>query len=420
VRATAQACGNHLPDAIALTGATRTTAFLDAQGAGLAPLMKWNDASATVFANTLRAALLVGTADLGGALAYHPISRMLWFIEQTIEHTKGQLHVLEMKDALNLALCGVMACDPVTQARQAFAGTDTPALLARLGLAPQALPPARPSASVLGMTQVASTHAWHRFNGVPVIECGFDAWCATLGMGAVQPGSAYNECGSTDVFGTFAAQHPQLPGVSDLLWACGLRHLGGPCTSGLGTLAWFGRQYLGNEDPAVVLACAQSAQGEVPLCVPFVAGERMPYWRNDLTASFLGVQRHHGVAHLARALVDGLLVFNGWLLNLLNPNPVRILLGGGGAHLPSWAGLKAAAFGAPVHVSANNALDASLQGAAACGCTALGEFATLDLAQAAMAVPAEQILPDETQLRRLQEISTRLLPHFPAYPATAI
>ena len=114
----------------------------------------------------------------------------------------------------------------------------------------------------------------------------------------------YNVTGTTEVFGSFRKDIRQVPGVSCLQWMPDLYHLGGPCQTGLATLAWFGRTFLNDDNPASVMDCAALAKPDLPLCLPFVSGERMPFWKPDLAAQFLEVRSQHGLPELARALLS--------------------------------------------------------------------------------------------------------------------
>jgi xylulokinase len=265
-----------------------------------------------------------------------------------------------------------------------------------------------------GAVRADAPGGWDRWQGVPIAECGFDAWSASFGIGCVHDGAVYNNCGTTEVFGAFGVTARQIPGISSLPWSQGLYHLGGPCLTGLGTLAWFGERFLGDADPASVLACAAQAGPDVPMCVPFVTGERMPFWRADLRASFIGVQSQHGRPEFARALVDGLLVFQRRLLRLLAASPQSVFLSGGGAALPGWAALKASAFSVPVRLPAGE--EPGLLGAAMCALVALGTFDSLGQAQDALAPTGRLVEPDPLIMRRLQTLEPLLWPHFPVMP----
>ena len=309
----------------------------------------------------------------------------------------------------------VAQTDSVALARIAPADGDIGAVLARLGLPADLLGGSAQPGSLIATVGAAAPAAWQWCRGVPVVQCGFDAWCASYGMGAVQAGSVYNVCGTTDVFGGFVSAPVARQGIACLPWGQGLWHLGGPCLTGLSTLAWFGRQFLGNPDPAAVLACAATAGQDCPLALPFVHGERMPFWRPDLRAQWIGVHAGHGVPEFARALIDGLLLFQHWLIRQLDARPQARYLGGGGSTLVGWAVAKASAFDLPVRIPQDE--EPALRGAAMCALTTRRRHASLAQSQAALRPAYREVAPEAALQKRMRALEPRLWPQFDALQA---
>lgn len=405
--AAAAACEGTQPDAIAITAATRTSVFTNADGQALGNIIKLSDSRGDAYAAVLQQAYGAPTAR--GMGAFHPLARALDARDNDAPRYQQTCWLLELKDWLNLRLTGHARTDHVAWTRIHPDQGDMAALLNVLGLKQDLLAQPLDTATTLGALQ-KNTHGWPDWQGVPVIECGFDAWCATYGMGCVSDQAAYNVCGTTDVFGSFSHARQSIPGVSCLPWGSGLNHIGGPSSTGLATLAWFGEQFLNDAEPLHVLACAATANQNVPLCLPFVAGERMPFWRADLKPEFIGVASCHGTPEMARALVDGLLAYHGWLLGLIAPAPLAIYLGGGGAALPGWAQLKASAYALPVRLP--GCAEPSLLGSAMCAQVALGNHTSVEAAQQALVPDDTVVYPDVLASARLLAIKTQLTPHF--------
>ena len=405
-------CQGQRPGALALTGATRTHVFASADGQALAPVMKLDDARGAEFEAALQDAYgQPGERNLG---AFHPLARLLDLQRNRPQVYERTRWLLEIKDWLHLALTGVAATDDLSYARLAPAWGTVGDVLRKLGLRQNLCADPVPAGQMLGAIAANTDSPWAPWHGIPVVGCGFDTWCASYGMGCAQEGAVYNVTGTTEVFGSFRSQPVALDGVACLPWGEGLHHLGGPCLTGLGTLAWFGRTFLGNADPQAVLDCASQARTDTPLCVPFVAGERMPFWDAGLSARFLEVRSHHGLPEMAQALLDGLLVFQRQLLGLLAGPSAQIYLGGASA-LPGWAELKAGAFGRTLLRSSHQ--EPGLLGAAMCGLKALGHYDSMQLAQAALAPPPDLVPPNPLVTTRMQRLEPRLLPHFPPFPA---
>ena len=401
-------CDGKPPQAIAITGATRTTVVVGADRAAIGAAISLSDGRGAEHAHDLQAAY--GAPNAVGMGAFHPLARAMDLRRTAPASYDAMRWMLDMKDWINLQLTGQALVDKVALARIQPADGDTGALLARLQLKAGMFGQVCAPASMIGNVGVDVPHEWTWCQGVPVVQCGFDAWCASFGMGSVEEGAVYNVCGTTDVFGGFVRTPVRIAGIACLPWCEGLQHLGGPCLTGLSTLSWFGEQFLGNPDPAAVIACARQAGDDCPMAMPFVHGERMPFWRPDLRACFMDVHAHHGRAHFARALIDGLLLFQRWLIGRLTTEVHAVHLGGGGASLAGWAQAKASAFGVPVRIAQCD--EPALLGAAMCAQTALGRYASMPQCQQALRPELGEILPDPELAQHLRTIEARYFTYF--------
>jgi len=369
--------------AVALTGVTRTHVFLDAAGRPLAPVMPWSDPYGEERAGELARAYGV-EGDTTGYGAFHPLARLLQF---RLERGAAPAAIVELRDWLNFRLTGRLATDAVALGRLAgtAAGPALAEVLARLELPAGVLPPSALPAEILGPSSASGAGLPARLQGVPVACGSFDAWCTTLGLGAVAAGRVYDVSGTTEVLGTFAAAPRAVAGMVCLPWTPELWHLGGPCQTGLGTLAWFARGFLDSDDPAATLqAAAASTCDDAPLCLPYVSGERMPLWNSRLMASFHEVKAGHTRRDLARAVAEGLALAHRLALQRLGVlgggQPLH--MGGGGASLAHWPQLRADAFGMPVRLGA--CPEPALAGAALAAATALGVYPDIQAAQDAI------------------------------------
>ena len=401
-------CGNGtVPSAIAITSATRTHVLTDAGGNALDAVVKLDDGRGTQFESQIKQAY--GDHGSLGMGAFQPLARALDWQARRPDLYAAARWQLELKDWLNLQLTGVIATDPVSQARVQPPGSHLGTVANRLGLRPALFADSMPAAAAIGTVQPQADRRLAHLTGVPVVQCGFDAWCASFGMGCVAEGQAYNVSGTTEVFGSFRRDFKEIPGVSCLQWTPDLFHLGGPCQTGLSTLAWFGRTFLNDSNPQAVLDCAARAGDDCPLCLPFVSGERMPFWNADLSAQFLEVRSHHGLPEFAQALLDGLMVFQRYLMSLLSPFASGLHLSGGATTLAGWAQRKADAFALPV--TASTVAEPGLLGAAMSALTALKIYTDMAQAQAALATSGIVTSANPVETRRLVAVEQRLMPH---------
>jgi sugar (pentulose or hexulose) kinase len=83
----------------------------------------------------------------------------------------------------------------------------------------------------------------------------------------------------------------------------------GSANTGSNTVSWFVRNILGQEISTGVLEALTSEAarvhpGEAPIFLPYIAGERAPFWDRGLKASFAGLQLHHQAPHLFRSVLE--------------------------------------------------------------------------------------------------------------------
>lgn len=116
------------------------------------------------------------------------------------------------------------------------------------------------------------------------------------------------------------------------------------------------------------------AGSEGLIFMPFLAGERAPYWNANARGVFFGLSLAHQKKHMIRAVLEGVIYrihsVAEALEELAGP-PSEIRASGGFARSPFWRQIMADVLGTPVTVP--DAIEASGLGAAQLGLLALGE-----------------------------------------------
>jgi xylulokinase len=235
--------------------------------------------------------------------------------------------LLPPKDFLRFQLTGRAATDPIDAAGTLLwnprdqVWADELAALAGIHLAQ--LPPVQPTLSVAGPLTLTAAAALGLTAGIPVVTGGGDD-IETLGAGVLQPGDFFEHCGSTgsiylatdrfilDPAGAVETYPDVVPG----------RWLMGASTTTAGTALAWARRVLALEAaaaPADGLPRLHETPGEV-LFLPFLAGERGPWWNAALTGTWQGLRPEHGPADLYRAAVEGVFFSLHSLLASLQPH----------------------------------------------------------------------------------------------------
>lgn len=385
-------------EGIAICGVTRTQIFLGHDGRELRPALTWKDARAEVVATGLRGKL--GTHPEAARInAFHPLARLAWLAQAEPEHFRELVRVLEPKDYLNFRLTGRQASDPVSMARLVACARpdgDDSALTA-LGLSSSVIPTLLEPSDRVDPVRAGLPAPLDRLAGLPVF-CGCnDTWAAVAGLGALRTGYAYNISGTTEVLGVLGPEDIEVEGLITVDWG-GFWHLGGPSQNGADTATWLSG-LLGGEGSVgehIERLLAGRRHPQPLLFLPYLQGERVPYWNPNLRGAFIGLNRQHGPTDLAYAVLEGVACLNRIVLERAETalgRPVdEIRFGGGAAANSVWAQIKADLCGRPVIVG--NAREPGLLGAAIIAWTGLGHFASLAAAQDALVGIARRYEPD--------------------------
>ncbi|MBK9081472.1 MAG: carbohydrate kinase [Rhizobiales bacterium] len=384
--------------AVAICGFTRTQVFLDADGESLRPAIGWADARAAAIADGLRAA--AGDRPEAAHLnAYHPLARLVWFAQAEPARFARLTRVLEPKDYLAFRLTGVAAGDAVSQTRLEAARAQ--GLFEAAGIDAALAPPILRPTDVVGPIRADAPGVFAQLAGRSVVAASHDSWAACVGLGALRVGGAYNLSGTTEVFGLFAPAPVAAPGLLCVDWG-GLHHVGGPGQNGAAALDWAMRALTGRDGVGVDALLAGAAAGAPLVFLPYLNGERTPFWDADLRGAFVGLTSAHGPADLARAVLEGVAFHLRRLLERAEAATglaaAEIRFGGGAARSPIWRSVKADVCRRPI--VACDAAEPGLVGVAAAAFVAAGRYAALAQAQDAMARPACRVEPDASRAAR--------------------
>lgn len=400
VRECVQACAEPVR-ALSFTGAMHTLLGLDADLRPVTPSLSWADNRAADQAARLRqdpAAVELHRATGTPVHPFAPLAKLIWFREQADEvrparwcaikdwvqlHFTGRLttehsyasgsglmniHQLDWHRP-SLELCGITP----DQLPELLAPTDTMPLRAEV-------------AADLGLPQ-----------GLPVVAGGGDGPLANLGVGAVRPGMAALSLGTSGALRVVRTE----PGVDErgrtFCYGIAEGHwvLGGAVSNG-GVVSQWAADLVGEEDMGDLLteAAAVPPGANGLFALPYLLGERAPWWDPDPRGLLLGLRRDHGRAELTRALIEGVaqqlaLVRDAVVATGAEVSPVRAT--GGAFRSPLWGTLLAAALDTTLEITEDS--EGSGLGACLLGWRALEVLPSLDAA-VELITPAEVVRPD--------------------------
>ena len=378
---------------VAICGVTRTQVFVDVDGHPVRPAITWKDTRAQAAA--ARLAEGAEHAEAAALNGFHPLARLGWLRESEPAVAARVAKVLDPKDYLNLRLTGRAASDPVSLARLIAA----PALLAAAGFDASVIPDLCDPWESVGGVQSDLPGSLSALAGCPVFCGSNDTWVGVVGLGAMQPGLAYNISGTTEVLGVMGAQAVAAEGLLTVDWL-GQFQLGGPSQNGADIVTWLMSLLENDAAPGESLEAllATPRHSQPVIFLPYLQGERVPYWDPSLRGAFVGLNRQHRAGDLAWAVLEGVAFLNRIVLETaeaaIGAQVAEIRFGGGAARNARWQQVKADVTGRPVAVGETP--EPGLLGAAIVAWTGLGRFASLAQAQEKLVRIASRALPNPT------------------------
>jgi xylulokinase len=281
--------------------------------------MLWRDTRAEKLLPALKAACPGDHPELANISAFHPLARLWWLKHEEEATFIATAKMLEPKDFLHLKLTGTVAGDHVSYARLAAAAAATetgPSLFAAAGLPTSLIPTLQPPVSIVGRGKPGLPGALAQLAGAAVVAMANDTWASVVGLGAMTPGLAYNLSGTTEVLGLVSNIGAVSAGLLTVDWSAGMHQLGGPSQSGGDCVMWLveligGHRVSPTEAGAMMDHWLAGAREPEPvLFLPYLQGERVPYWDPHLRGAFVGLNRRHGQTDLAWAVLEGIAFLN--------------------------------------------------------------------------------------------------------------
>jgi gluconokinase len=424
---------------IALSAAMHGVVPMDGDGAPLGPLVTWADARATEWARALHAdgrapALHARTGTPVHAMS--PLVKLSWERAQDGDRVGATPRWGGVKELVVAALCGGpmvvdRSCASATGMYDIRAGRWDDEALGIAGVRADQLGEVLPTTAVLPALRADVAAATGLPAETPVVIGASDGVLANLGVGAVRPEVAAVSLGTSGAMRVVVPTPRVDPGRRLFCYALTDEHwvLGGAVNNGGSVVRWASSALAvepgepepqGEEADELDARLLEEAAG-VPagsaglLCLPYLLGERAPWWRSGLRGAYLGLRREHRRPHLVRAAVEGVCQQLALVRDAFSATdvPVREVRATGGAVAsPLWVRTLAAALDLPVRVA--DSPEGTGLGACLLGLHALGALPDLDAATALVEV-GDPVVPDPAavavyaRLRPLVDRSTSAL-----------
>ncbi len=411
--------------AIGVSTIFHTLLAVDRQGHPLTPSIIWADLRSRRQVERLRRVLDVRAAYARTGCPAHPMylpGKILWLREEEPEVFARVGTFGSIKDEVLARLAGRRVVDrSVASASGLFdlhRDDWDPEILAAIGADRSQLPPVVEPTDVVGGLTTAVARAVGLPEGTPVVAGAGDGVLSSLGAGAVAPGQL------TAMIGTSGAA--RLPADRPVLdrqgrtWcyylAAGRWIAGAAINNGGLALQWVRENLIpgpaapaGEFDFDTLAADAQRAPAGSGglIFLPFLAGERSPYWNASARGILFGLAVHLGSPHVARAAFEGVCYRMRSIVDAVDEvaGPVRqVRATGGFTRSAFWCQMLSDVLGRPL--VRTSAPEASAFGAAGLALLAVGAMPTLeDVARLVEVEPGPTPDPDRHALyQRLYDL----------------
>lgn len=386
---------------VGLSGQMHGSVLLDSEGKVVRPALLWNDQRTTEECIEIedraggREALVRLVSNI--ALTGFTAPKLLWVRRHEPANWDRVRRVLLPKDYIRYRLTGTFATEVSDASGTLLLDVAnrrwSRELLGKLDLDPALLPPCFESFEVSAQVSVIGAKATGLAEGTPVVGGGGDQPAGALGNGVVRPGLVSATMGTSGVvFGH--AEQPSFDPLGRLQRGChavpGAWCVMGVVLSAGGSLQWF-RNQLGRVeldaakglgvDPYSLLSdqAALAVPGsEGLLFLPYLTGERCPYFDPDAKGAWIGLTVRHGRPHLIRSVMEGAAFAMRDCLELVREAGVdvrEVRVSGGGARSPLWRQIQADVYGRPA--TTVNANEGPAFGVALLAQVGVGRFASV-------------------------------------------
>lgn len=250
--------------------------------------------------------------------------KIMWVRENEPEVFKNTFKVLHAKDYIIFKLTGKFITDYSDASGMNLFDLEkkewSEPILRAIDIPGEILPELYSSLEVAGEILPKAAEKMGLSPGVPVVTGGGDGPCASVGAGVVEEGSFYNYLGSS----SWIAVASKEPGGDPEMRTFTFHHLHPGMYMPTGTMQAAGGSYQWLKENICKLETEAALRAEVDpyqimdlkmlstqpgsanlLFLPYLMGERSPYWNPKARGAFVGLTVTHKREHLIRSVLEG-------------------------------------------------------------------------------------------------------------------
>ncbi|SFI75797.1 gluconokinase [Brevibacillus centrosporus] len=379
---------------IGFSTAMHSLIAVDHQGSPLTHSIIWADNRSTSQVDQLKQDGVGHSIYLATGTPIHPMSplpKIMWLREQAPDTFRKAAKFISIKEYVIHRLFGQYVVDySIASATGLFhlrkLDWDENALQVA-GITRQQLSEPVPTTHILRGMKIRYAEEIGLDVDTPFVVGASDGVLANLGIGAIDHGQVAITIGTSGAVRTVVPEPITDPKGRTFCYLLTENHwvIGGPSNNGGIMLRWFRDEFswpevekakqMGVDPYDVMIEAAEHvpAGAEGLLFLPFLSGERAPYWNAQARGSFFGIGLHHKREHFIRAVLEGILfsVYSiGIALRDLAGGATEIRASGGFARSRQWRQIMSDMFGYEVLIPESH--ESSSYGAALLAMHALG------------------------------------------------
>ncbi|GEA15700.1 gluconate kinase [Moorella sp. E308F] len=313
-------------DGVAFSSAMHGIMPVDAKGNPLTNCWIWADNRSATIAQRLRQDPKGKELYRCCGVPYHamvPLCKLIWLRENMAEIFQKSTRFISIKEYIFFRLFGTYVIDyslaSATGLFNLYKLTWDKDALRLSGISHQQLSQPVPPTYILRGLKAGDAAAMGLKPETPFIIGASDGTLANLGVGAIKPGIAAISIGTSGAVRVHVDKPITDPGMRTFCYALTDKDwiIGGPINNGGLVYRWLRDKFFQAEVRAAlegkgeVYDLMNSCAASIPpgsdglIFLPFLTGERAPWWNDSFRGIIVGLALHHGREHLARATMEG-------------------------------------------------------------------------------------------------------------------
>lgn len=306
-------------EAVCVSGQMMGLVALDCHYQPLRSALIWSDQRATQESEYLNNCL--GSQYLYTLTGHrigptYNVAKLLWIQKHEPENFQKLAYTCVAKDYINYRLTGKIVTDHTDASSTGMYDLQQKQWCAEIlqaaKLDPKILPPILESTEIIGTLTKAAALELGLQENTKVVVGGGDGAIAAVGAGCVAPKDKIYGCLGTSAWFSKTSLAPLLDEQQRSFTfshiASGLYLPTATTQNGSGVLPWIANILEPTQGASALdrlISEAKEVKTDVPLFLPYLLGERSPWWTAHSRGTWLGLNQQHTRAHLVRSAIEG-------------------------------------------------------------------------------------------------------------------